>query len=415
MPIFCTVKRAVAAFVVDGPDEDRDPDRVTVQGMVTFTPVLAAGDAVTMVEDGEPVTVLPRPIEARISDGVILHRGQEGIRLLAGGDEMNPPKLVWKASFSNMQAAGWSFTLHPVRFEAVPGGEVDLTVAAPVANVPEGVVRGPAGTSLHDIVPDGGELVVTVSDDSGVRELRRIPLDDVVRAEADAAAEAAASGVREAVESDRKAAEDARDDAQGAARTAAEEAVGEVGEEFRSQVADDADRAVTARTGAESARTDAEAARDDARGEVTRQIQDVVDGAPEDLDTLRELAEYATENRDMLDQVNEAIANKANRGHRHEASEIDGLDEALGNVVRDDDDRLSDPRTPTAHEHSGDEVTVTVTVGTDDGDVSVDATVQDAVQGLTDDMAQSMPQSRIQVVDEVPDSPTTGTIYLVRE
>ncbi|MEJ6549820.1 hypothetical protein PQI66_09720 [Corynebacterium sp. USCH3] len=304
MAEFCTVKRAVAAYVVDGPDDDTDPDRLPVQGQLTLTPVLGGGDAVTMVEDGAHVTVVPRPIDARISDGVILHRGREGVRLLAGGEQMNPPRLVWKARFSNMQAGGWSFKLSPIVFEVIPGGEVDLTLVAPVANVPDGITRGPAGTSLHDIVPENGELVVTVSDEAGVRELRRIPLDDVVRAEADAAAELAAE-------------------------TAAET----VSESLRQAVADDTARAVTARDGAEKAQKGAEDARDDARGEVGRQISDLIDGAPEDLDTLRELAEYASENRDMLDQVNEAIANKAAKDHDHAIDDVDGLQGALDGKV----------------------------------------------------------------------------------
>ena len=418
MAEFCTVKRAVAAYVVDGPDDDTDPDRLPVQGQLSLTPVLGGGDAVTMVEDGHHVTVVPRPIDARISDGVILHRGREGVRLLAGGDQMNPPRLVWKARFSNMQAGGWSFKLSPIVFEVIPGGEVDLTLVAPVANVPEGITRGPAGTSLHDIVPDGGELVVTVSDDAGVRELRRIPLDDVVRAEADAAAEAAAAGVRDAVAADRKAAEDARDDAQSAARTAAEDAVVEVGDEFRRQVSEDADRAVTARTGAEAAQKGAEDARDDARGEVGRQISAVVDGAPEDLDTLRELAEYASENRDMLDQVNEAIANKASKNHDHAIDDVDGLQGALDAKVDASTaaNRLygtSSSGSPTEVRYASAATGLTVPYRVSGGALAV---------GDPTDGTHATPRSyvdsrtpQVAVVDSLPGSPDPNTIYLVRE
>ncbi|MGP9720083.1 hypothetical protein [Corynebacterium sp. AOP40-4SA-5] len=390
MAEFCTVKRAVAAYVVDGPDDDTDPDRLPVQGQLTLTPVLGGGDAVTMVEDGAHVTVVPRPIDARISDGVILHRGREGVRLLAGGDQMNPPRLVWKATFANMQAGGWSFKLSPIVFEVVPGGEVDLSLVAPVANVPEGITRGPAGTSLHDIVPEGGELVVTVSDEAGVRELRRIPLDDVVRAEADAAANAAA-----------------------------EQAAGEVSTSLRQAVADDTARAVSARDGAETAQRGAEGARDDARGEVGRQISDLIDGAPEDLDTLRELAEYASENRDMLDQVNEAIANKAAKDHGHEITGIDGLKDALdgkvtavtdgarlyGTTVAGSQTRLQYSSQPTAG---------TVAYRSTQG-ATMSAGDPTGADHLTTKRYVDAAVPAIVVVDAMPDTPDAGTIYLVRE
>ncbi|MGO1991611.1 MAG: hypothetical protein ACTH2Y_07265 [Corynebacterium sp.] len=390
MAEFCTVKRAVAAYVVDGPDDDTDPDRLPVQGQLTLTPVLGGGDAVTMVEDGAHVTVVPRPIDARISDGVILHRGREGVRLLAGGDQMNPPRLVWKATFANMQAGGWSFKLSPIVFEVVPGGEVDLSLVAPVANVPEGITRGPAGTSLHDIVPEGGELVVTVSDEAGVRELRRIPLDDVVRAEADAAAHAAA-----------------------------EQAAGAVSSSLRQAVADDTARADSARDGAETAQRGAEGARDDARGEVGRQISDLIDGAPEDLDTLRELAEYASENRDMLDQVNGAIANKAAKDHEHDVGDVDGLQEALDVKVNAVTDGARLYGTTVAGSQTRLQYSSQVTPGTVAYRATSGATLSagdpTGADHLTTKRYVDAAVPTIVVVDAMPDTPDAETIYLVRE
>ena len=58
------------------------------------------------------------------------------------------------------------------------------------------------------------------------------------------------------------------------------------------------------------------------RNEVTQQISELVDGAPEDLDTIREIAEYAKENRSVTDQLNAAIGNKANKSHTHTTEEI---------------------------------------------------------------------------------------------
>ena len=65
------------------------------------------------------------------------------------------------------------------------------------------------------------------------------------------------------------------------------------------------------------------------RNEVTQQIADLVDGAPEDLDTIREVAEYAQSNRDITDQLNAAIGDKANKSHTHTQAQITGLSSAL--------------------------------------------------------------------------------------
>lgn len=145
MAEYTLVKRAVAAYHLDGPDDNDEPDRKPVNGRVTFTPLLKKGEAVSMVEDGHPVTIMPLPIEVSISDGTIFHRGIEGVKLLAGGVEMDPPVLTWRATFSHMQSDGVGFTLAPVVFDAVPGGEVDLTLAAPSVGAPAGSIRGPQG------------------------------------------------------------------------------------------------------------------------------------------------------------------------------------------------------------------------------------------------------------------------------
>src|SRR5699024_322566 len=65
------------------------------------------------------------------------------------------------------------------------------------------------------------------------------------------------------------------------------------------------------------------------RGEITAGIADVVDGAPEDLNTLKEIAAYAEANRGITDQLNAAIGNKADKTHTHTTSQVTGLDTAL--------------------------------------------------------------------------------------
>ena len=62
---------------------------------------------------------------------------------------------------------------------------------------------------------------------------------------------------------------------------------------------------------------------------IDNKISYIVDGAPGDLDTLREIAEYAQDNRGITDQLNAAIGNKADKSHSHAQSEITGLTTAL--------------------------------------------------------------------------------------
>ena len=193
---YTRVKRAVSAVVIDGADTDANPDFVKVNGNVTFTPLLKAGDVVQYAGPKGPESLVLAPIECRISDGIIMHRGQEGVYLAAGGKGVQPDVIQWKATFSNMQAGGWAFTLKPVMFDAVPGGDVDLTLVAPIAGASEPIVRGPAGVGLKSITVEGSELVVTVTSEAGDRVMTRIPLEDVVRAEAAAAAKNAADTVR---------------------------------------------------------------------------------------------------------------------------------------------------------------------------------------------------------------------------
>ena len=425
---FTLVRRAIRLAVIDGPDADDEPDILKAQGIVTFEPVMKKGDAVQVQVRGGSETYVLAPIECPINDGIISHRGQEGVKLPAGGEAANPSLVRWKATFSRMQAGGKPFTLAPVIFDAVPGGEIDLTMVAPVAGAPEGVVRGPRGTSLESIIVDGSELVFTAVDDAGSFEIARIPLDEMVRAEAEAAAAAAVDGVETVLAATVDAANAARDDAKGhadraeaasgtvagevydqlsglvvQAEGAATTATGAAGDASQSRLdavqaasdadgfraaagvhagtaAQDATRAETARTEAEQAQVGAETAEVNAgahrqaaathetnaatsetnagasataaatsateakdhadraeqmadptglRNEVMQQLADLVDGAPEDLDTIREVAEYAQANRDITDQLNAAIGNKANKTHTHAVGDVDGLGDVL--------------------------------------------------------------------------------------
>ena len=193
---YTRVRRAVSAVVIDSWDEDRNPEHIKVNGNVTFRPLLNDGDVVQWAGPNGPESLVLAPIQCRISDGIIMHRGGEGVYLAAGGEGCEPDLIQWKAEFSSMQAGGWAFKLKPVMFDAVPDGEVDLTMVAPVAGASEPIVRGPAGTGIDNIKVDGAELVITARSEAGVFEMARIPLEDVVKAEAATAAKSAADSVR---------------------------------------------------------------------------------------------------------------------------------------------------------------------------------------------------------------------------
>ena len=117
------------------------------------------------------------------------------------------------------------------------------------------------------------------------------------------------------------------------------------------------------------------------RNEVMQQLANLVDGAPEDLDTIREVAEYAQANRDITDQLNAAIGNKANKTHTHAVSDVTGLSDAL------------DGKADATHTHSQYATTAQV----------------DGVSGRVSSLEDSAPI----IVSSLPASPLPGRIYLV--
>ena len=109
------------------------------------------------------------------------------------------------------------------------------------------------------------------------------------------------------------------------------------------------------------------------RNEVMQQIANLVDGAPEDLDTIREVAEYAQANRDITDALNAAIGNKANKAHTHTTSQVDGLDDVL----------------------------------------SGKASTQELADGLATRVEGGSAVKKIEVVTAMPATPVATTLYLV--
>ncbi|HAT1504193.1 TPA: hypothetical protein I8W56_002317 [Corynebacterium striatum] len=222
---------------------------------MTFTPLLKAGDVVQYAGPKGPESLVLAPIECRISDGIIMHRGQEGVYLVAGGEGVQPDVIQWKATFSNMQAGGWAFTLKPVMFDAVPGGEVDLTLVSPIAGASEPIVRGPAGVGLKSITVEGSELVVTVTSEAGTYVMTRIPLEDVVRAEADQAVASVQAAIKADVDKAVESAAAAKESEDAAAKSAsdAQNAASETVATAQAAIKDDVAAAAKSATDAQTA------------------------------------------------------------------------------------------------------------------------------------------------------------------
>lgn len=136
MPQYCTVFHRIDSIKIDGEDPDRNPDRVPVTGTIIFTPILAQGDSVVVTEDGVKTTLNIEPVTAQIQLGQLMHRGELGVKLFAGGENSNPERIRWRATFHNLISGTTKITLKDVVFEAIPGGELALSLTQPVPQKP---------------------------------------------------------------------------------------------------------------------------------------------------------------------------------------------------------------------------------------------------------------------------------------
>ena len=159
----------------------------------------------------------------------------------------------------------------------------------------------------------------------------------------------------------------------------------------------------TIRDSAVTARDEAQAAVSDAANAARTEVARVVDGAPEDLDTIREVAEYAQSNRDITDQLNAAIGDKANKAHTHTTSQVTGLDDAL------------DGKSDVGHTHTQEQVAGLTTALNGKADKShthsqYATTAQvNGVSGRVSSLENNAPI----IVSSLPSSPLPGRIYLV--
>lgn len=137
MPQYCLVKHHIVSSVIDGPDPGNDPDTVPVSGDVTFYPALDYGDSVVVTSGAGKTSYVLAPISARIVGGKISVNGEDGVKLFAGGPDTNPERIRYRAKFTDLNIAGGkSLSLKDVLFEAIPGGEISLSMVQPVPGAP---------------------------------------------------------------------------------------------------------------------------------------------------------------------------------------------------------------------------------------------------------------------------------------
>lgn len=148
---YCLVIQNLASIVEDSNyDLDRFPDVSDISGEVIFTPNIANGKAYQLFDSqGDSYTVPVSRIRAKIVNGEIVHEGETGVYLFAAGVGSNPDKITYSVEYRNLRSGDQSFSLSPLKFEAIPGGEVDLTMATPV------IGATPAGTTKGDRGPQG--------------------------------------------------------------------------------------------------------------------------------------------------------------------------------------------------------------------------------------------------------------------
>lgn len=456
---YCLIKQNLASLVADSSDDsDRYPDVAQISGQVTFTPTTPQGQTYKITgEDGELYTVPVTAITARIEDGKIMHEGKEGVYVFAGGEASNPKKVVYRASYSGLRAGsrGGVIALNAVTFEAIPGGEIDLTTVTPVSGTPApGIVKGdpflyedftpeqleglrgpqgePGPLTFADFTPEQLEIIrgpQGVKGDTGPRGPQGIQGekgDTGSRGATGATGAKGDTGPRgpQGIKGDTgdvgPIGPQGKQGIQGIqgvkGNTGATGPQGPIGltgpkgdtgpQGPQGLKGDTGARGAKGATGPKGDKGDQGIPGDvtQLRGEITAGIAAVVDGAPEDLNTLKEIAAYAEANREITDQLNAAIGGKADKVHTHTQAQVTGLDTALSgkanaththttSQVTGLDAALSDKAAKT-HTHSQSQVTGLSTAlsgkadkthrhSTEDIDVSSSLTLKEVLTEVT--------------------------------
>lgn len=152
---YCKVTGNFATVVADQIDADEVPDWLAMTGTAEFTPNIEFAKNFTT---GFKRTHFPDKITVTVDeDGDLSHNGDKWVYLLAGGPDITPVGFNYKVKFNLTRPGEESPIVYgPFDFEVIPGGEVDLVDATPVATF-EGtpISKGQQG--------DPGDLTPTFS------------------------------------------------------------------------------------------------------------------------------------------------------------------------------------------------------------------------------------------------------------
>ena len=189
MPKFRTLTGQFAAYIQDGPDPDITPDRLPMDGTVTFTPVYTGG-VIAFPNLVPPEFARPETIRAKIVGGetfVEVASGTEEpptlqpLSLMVTVDDEATQTWSWRAEFSNMRVFGGNGELSiPAWSFRVPDGTgpVDLTELVPLKSGGSvDVTKGPRGAGLENITAVDGQLVFAYTDG----EETTVPIPEAVQ------------------------------------------------------------------------------------------------------------------------------------------------------------------------------------------------------------------------------------------
>ena len=174
MPKFREISGQFVGYVPDGTDPDVNPDRETMNGRVTFTPVFTGG-VIAFPELSPPEFAHPEPISARIIDGFVQVRvgtdddvSMQPLSLMVTVDDEASQVWSWRAEFTNMRIGTGEVevTIPSWSFRVPDGtGPVDLTELVPLKSGGSvDVTKGPRGAGLQNITAVDGQLVFEYTD-----------------------------------------------------------------------------------------------------------------------------------------------------------------------------------------------------------------------------------------------------------
>ena len=187
MPKFRTISGQFVGYVPDGTDPDINPDRETMNGRVTFTPVFTGG-VIAFPELSPPEFAHPEPISARIIDGFVQVQvgtdddvSMQPLSLMVTVDDEASQVWSWRAEFTNMRIGTGEVevTIPSWSFRVPDGtGPVDLTELVPLkTSATVDVTKGPRGAGLQTITAQDGQLVFEYTDG----EQATIPVPEAVQ------------------------------------------------------------------------------------------------------------------------------------------------------------------------------------------------------------------------------------------